>query len=255
MSDDQVTSELILTFGNVKRDLIDSYPPGSKLADVLETINGQLWKIEFYPNGKEASVGNMSVIVTFLGEKAGLARTNKQHVDALCYYSLNEQFATQLPCTTFAQNKAEEDSTINSHLLNAFDRDLTILFGIVESAGETNESDNNSTSVNERPLSPITEPVELQQEANHSSTDVELAPVLESAAEEALAENLDIIDALVDLATQIKPVEEQNDEQVEAAAAEVVEPEESKEAVKVAEEPVPVTITADADANVDTAVV
>jgi hypothetical protein len=52
--DSSTNSEIIWSFDNVKKDLLDKYGPGKALSDILVTTSGQVWSISFYPNGKDA---------------------------------------------------------------------------------------------------------------------------------------------------------------------------------------------------------
>lgn len=81
-----INSEIIWSFSKIKEELSDAYPNGKSLTEHLTTIDGlYTWKIEFYPNGKDAETKNkLYVSLTLINVKDG-AETN---VDAECNYYL-----------------------------------------------------------------------------------------------------------------------------------------------------------------------
>ncbi len=143
MTDDLVNSEVIWTFLNVKKELIDSCPTGTSYSDILKTINGQSWKIDFYPNGKDKeSSGCVDLLITFLIDK----EKNRKKINANCYFMLEGIGNKRLKYAGYFQNKSYEsnlaqiDSSIQNTLLEELqDGGIIIAIGITELLDDTPE--------------------------------------------------------------------------------------------------------------------
>ncbi len=144
MTDDLVNSEVIWTFLNVKKELIDSYPTGTSYTEILKTINGQSWKIDFYPNGKdEESNGCVDLLITFLIDK----EKNRKKINANCYFMLEGIGSKRLKYAGYFQNKsyesnqAEIDSSIQNTLLEELQNGgIIVAVGITELKDDTEEA-------------------------------------------------------------------------------------------------------------------
>lgn len=143
VTDDLVNSEVIWTFLNVKKELIDSYPTGTSYTEILKTINGQSWKIDFYPNGKdEESCGCVDLLITFLIDK----EKNRKKINANCYFMLEGignkrlKYAGYFQNKSYESNQAEIDSSIQNTLLEELQAGgIIVAVGITELQDDPDE--------------------------------------------------------------------------------------------------------------------
>ena len=65
--DSSISSDVVLSFTNVKDQLLNKYPNGKFYGEKLETINGLKWEIRLYPNGKSRDlIENMDIELILL---------------------------------------------------------------------------------------------------------------------------------------------------------------------------------------------
>ena len=129
----KVHSELIWTFNNIHKELLDLFPNGQFLSEVLKTINGQSWKIDFYPNGKESTSSKIDISIKLLEDK----EKQRDQVKAQCYYSFqnkenNSNYVGDFKSKEFNLNQIEEDSQFENSLLQESNDSFIFTFGIVE---------------------------------------------------------------------------------------------------------------------------
>lgn len=149
-SDDEpaLNSELIWSFNNVKTQLLDAYPNGKSLTDILTTVDGLYeWQIDFYPNGTDSKNNKLSVRLTLKNVKDGLSND----VDAECNYYLinkesNQNFVGRIPRRNFQSDASEEDSDFDNQILKDFNSDCLITFCITQFLVENQETNDVKTT-------------------------------------------------------------------------------------------------------------
>ena len=148
-----VSSELIWSFDNTRKDLLRAYPNGQCLNDILQTSNGQLWNISLYPNGAYPYLSNsIQIFVTLIGSK----EANLQSVRAECRCLIENRetklkLASRFKTDLFLMNKTEEDGRFSSKFLEECNDGCTIAISIRQYDEEFacvphSSSDNNSNT-------------------------------------------------------------------------------------------------------------
>ncbi|RNA28395.1 hypothetical protein BpHYR1_037293 [Brachionus plicatilis] len=119
INDDIITSEAIWTFDNVDQELLRMYPNGKYLSEEIQTIGGQVWRVDFYPNGKDLkSFGQIILCVSLIRSKDHECAP----VNAECSFSFKnikrrKHYFGKIPLTTFEDNHTEENSTLDNSIL------------------------------------------------------------------------------------------------------------------------------------------
>jgi hypothetical protein len=142
IGEELINSELIWSFSNVKRQLLDPYPHGRPHTEILRTINGQSWQVDFYPNGKDDRKC-VDLLITFLID----TEQQRQTINASCYFMLEGlgpkklKYAGYLNNQRYEINKCQVDSSIRRDLLDELtDSGLVIAVGINELKDDREET-------------------------------------------------------------------------------------------------------------------
>lgn len=119
MIDDIITSEAIWTFDNVEEELLKPYPNGKYLSEEIQTIGGETWRVDFYPNGKDLKTfGQIILCVTLIKSK----NTTNSTINAECSFSFKnnkrrKNYFGKIPLTTFEDGHSEENSSLDNMIL------------------------------------------------------------------------------------------------------------------------------------------
>ena len=131
-----LNSEISWSFTNVHSQLLDAYPNGKALTDILTTVDGLYeWQIDFYPNGLNSKDNKINVVLTLKSVKDG------QEVDAECNYyfidkSSNKNYVGKIARRNFKANNCEQDSDFDNSILKECDADCMITFNITQYQNE-----------------------------------------------------------------------------------------------------------------------
>lgn len=118
-NDDIITSEAIWTFDNVEEELLQSYPNGKYLSEEIQTIGGETWRVDFYPNGKDLkSFGQIILCVTLIRS----SKKNLVPLNAECSFSFKnikrrKHYFGKIPLTSFEDEHTEENSSLDNVIL------------------------------------------------------------------------------------------------------------------------------------------
>ncbi len=130
-----INSELIWTFDDVNKELIQAYPNGKSLSENLITIDGlYTWKVDVYPNGKDTnSKDKLYVSITLVNVKTGI----ESNVDAECNYYIinkgqNKNYTGRIERRKFTTYLTEDDASFETSLLQECNADCMISLTITQ---------------------------------------------------------------------------------------------------------------------------
>jgi hypothetical protein len=171
--DDGLNSEVVWTFNNFKKEVLDAYPNGRCISEQLITIGGEsTWKIDFYPNGKDGLTFKKIVVVITLiksNDKSLLEKTEAecnfriQNIDKRINYvgTINRQL--------FKSYVSAQDSSFDSKILYddfTNQNDTNFLIGIGISQFKVKIADNEDIKFNRNVRSQVSSLEEEFQKVN-----------------------------------------------------------------------------------------
>ena len=148
--DDVINTEVVWGFRNIKTEVLNAYPNGKCISEQVVTIGGEnTWKIEFYPNGKDAStIDKITVVITLIksNDKSLLAQT-----DAECNYRIQNldkriNYVGKINRQTFksyvsAQDASFDTSLFHHQFLNPEDKNFLIGIRIMQFKNQPNNEE------------------------------------------------------------------------------------------------------------------
>ena len=153
-SDDEisVSSEIIWSFSNFKKQVLDICPNGKSISEQLITVGGeQTWKVDFFPNGKDFLTNKkLSVVLT-------LVKTNDKNLlvqtEAVCTYRIlnidaNKNYAGKIDRQKFKSFVSAYDSGFDSNILDDCSKNCTIIITINQFAAKSESRYSSSNNIN-----------------------------------------------------------------------------------------------------------
>lgn len=121
-----LNSEVLWTFKNFKKEVLDAYPTGRCISEQLVTVGGDsTWKVDFYPNGKDnLTAKKITVVITLIKSKE---RSLLVKTEAECNYRFSNQtrrinYAGKIDRQKFKSFVSAQDSSFDSDI---FYKDFT----------------------------------------------------------------------------------------------------------------------------------
>ncbi len=123
------SSDLVISFSNIRTELLDLYQNGKSYSESLHTLSGHEWKIEIFPNGDKFETENKITICVTLIKLA----ESVQLVDAEFIYKISNEQKTWTKRSNrliVEVSKTFKDSTFETNILN--DKNITFSLQIVQ---------------------------------------------------------------------------------------------------------------------------
>ena len=123
------SSDLVISFSNIRTELLDLYQNGKSYSESLHTLSGHEWKIEIFPNGDKFETENKITICVTLIKLA----ESVQLVDAEFIYKISNEQKTWTKRSNrliVEVSKTFKDSTFETNILN--DKNITFSLQIFQ---------------------------------------------------------------------------------------------------------------------------